>query len=264
LPRLANALLNRYLSLTGDYAGMALLPLYWVYRAMVRAKVGLLQPGKETEARHHLEHLLALCQRYVRPETPGLLLTHGLSGSGKSWLATRVAAAFQALHLRSDVERKRIHSVARGQDTQANPGEGLYGPGASERTYAHLLSLCSALLDQGFSVVVDAAFLTAAQRAPFTALAQNKGVPMVLLVLDLPETELRRRIAMRRGRNENLSPENRDPSDADERVLEFQMRVREIPTVEEAPMVLDERWPLNANAWLERMAGALNRTIVPE
>lgn len=40
--------LNRYLEATGDYAGLAVLPFYRVYRALVRAKVRLMrsrQPG---------------------------------------------------------------------------------------------------------------------------------------------------------------------------------------------------------------------------
>jgi hypothetical protein len=264
LPRLANTLLNRYLSLTGDYAGVALLPMFWVYRAMVRAKVGLLQAAGAGSALRHLDHLLTLCSVYVHPQGPGMIILHGLSGSGKSWLATRVAAALRAIQLRSDVERKRMHGAASGAQPQALPGEGLYAPAAGERTYARLLALSESLLDSGFAVVVDAAFLKAAQRAPFSALAKSKDIPMVLLVLELPATELRRRIAMRRQRNESLSPENRDPSDADERVLEFQMRIREVPGATEAPMVLDEHWPLDANVWLERIGKALNRTIVPE
>jgi len=262
---LANGLLNRYLSRSGDYCGLALLPLFWVYRAMVRAKVGLLQPAKREEALQHLDHLLALCDRFVYAKPPFLVLLHGMSGSGKSWLAACVSGAFQAIQLRSDVERKRIHGLSAGTDSQSQPVSGLYSPEASERTYTQLLQLSAQLLEPGFPVVVDAAFLTKAQRAPFLAMARNTGTIVLLLVLDVPNEELRRRIAMRRERNRNLSPEMRDPSEADEQVLEFQLKTREVPDEEEAPMlVMDGQWPLRRALWMERIAAALNRTAVPE
>ena len=46
LPRLAWRLLNGYLEATGDYAGLATLRFYAVYRALVRAKVALIRRGQ--------------------------------------------------------------------------------------------------------------------------------------------------------------------------------------------------------------------------
>ncbi|MBI1193781.1 MAG: AAA family ATPase [Bacteroidetes bacterium] len=296
LPALANGLLNRYLSRNGDYAGLALFPLFWVYRALVRAKVGLLQRGNSEAALQHLDHLLTLCHRLIHPQPPFLVLMHGLSGSGKSWLAACVSGAFQAIQLRSDVERKRLHGLAAGADSPSQPAAGLYEAGASERTYAHLFALSAQLLEQGFPVVVDAAFLTRAQRAPFLTLARrvanatesntnnstvgntnnstvgntenatesNTKIFMLLLVLNVPTEELKRRIAMRREKNGSLSPEKRDPSDADEQVLAWQLNTRELPDSNEAPMlVLDAQWPLRRSAWMERIAKAIDRTIAP-
>ncbi|HBM48917.1 MAG TPA: hypothetical protein DD385_02075, partial [Marinobacter sp.] len=44
-PALANLVLNTYLEYRGDFEGLALLPLYKAYRAMVRAKIALLTMG---------------------------------------------------------------------------------------------------------------------------------------------------------------------------------------------------------------------------
>ncbi len=47
-PELAQRFLNDYLEYTGDYAGIAVLRFYMVYRALVRAKVDAIrayQPG---------------------------------------------------------------------------------------------------------------------------------------------------------------------------------------------------------------------------
>ncbi|HEU0201641.1 MAG TPA: hypothetical protein VFR86_14555 [Burkholderiaceae bacterium] len=54
LPRLAARLLNGYLEATGDYAGLATLRFYGVYRALVRALVALIRRGQETSAAERL------------------------------------------------------------------------------------------------------------------------------------------------------------------------------------------------------------------
>ena len=50
--------LNAYLEATGDYAGLAVLRFYLVYRALVRAKVHALraqQPGIDDKERQRLD-----------------------------------------------------------------------------------------------------------------------------------------------------------------------------------------------------------------
>src|SRR6185295_1695793 len=44
---LAHRFLNAYLERTGDYAGLAVLPVYLAYRAVVRAKVALLRAAQD-------------------------------------------------------------------------------------------------------------------------------------------------------------------------------------------------------------------------
>src|SRR5207244_5024650 len=47
-PDLAARLLNAYLTKTGDYEGLAVLPFYTVYRALVRAKIACLRLAQTT------------------------------------------------------------------------------------------------------------------------------------------------------------------------------------------------------------------------
>lgn len=132
---LSQLFLNTYLEHTGDYGGLELLRHYLVYRAMVRAKVSgirLTQTGLRPQERaSEHEQLLAhvsLAERYARDPaaSPPLVITHGLSGSGKSWLAERLVMRSGAIRIRSDVERKRIIETNR------------YSDSASRRTYERL------------------------------------------------------------------------------------------------------------------------------
>ena len=104
-------------------------------------------------------------------------------------------------------------------------GEGLYDPEASRRTYAHLEALAAGMLAQGWSVIVDAAFLTAKERTPFRALAGRCGCGFAVVVCTAPVEVLRRRIEAR-------SAAGTDASEADRAVLAHQLTIHEPPTAE--------------------------------
>ena len=83
---LGYAFIDGYLDQSGDYAGVALLPLYARYRAMVRAKVAALQLEQSFQSRK-LDMLNALVAWATRQRCRGpgqLVVTCGVSGSGKS------------------------------------------------------------------------------------------------------------------------------------------------------------------------------------
>ncbi len=236
--------LNRYLEHTGDYAGLPALPFYQVYRAMVRAKVAAIL------ARQHGGDLAA-CARYLdladalaRERRPVLILMHGVSGSGKSWLAQRLLEGFGALRLRSDVERKRLFGLGALDSSARVPG-GIYTPEASERTLARLLEYGRLLLGAGFPVIVDATFIRRAWRAPFAALARELDVPWWIAPAEAPADVLRERVAARVAAGG-------DASEAGLEVLEAQLAAREPLSDEENAHVL----PVEAG--LDRVIARLN------
>ncbi|MFU8838275.1 MAG: AAA family ATPase [Thiohalomonadaceae bacterium] len=212
---LAWRLLNGYLEHSGDYAGLALLRFYLVYRAMVRAKIAAIRLAQleagtaQQAARSELQDYLQLAASFTRAQRPQLLICHGLSGSGKSVLGMQLLARIGGLRIRSDVERKRLFGVSpqqRGEDS-------LYQPDATAQTYQRLARLAGAMLGAGFTVMVDASFLDAAEREHFAQLAKERGCPFWILSFSASETVLRQRLAARRG----------DASDADTSVLDKQL-----------------------------------------
>ena len=122
-PGLASVFLNRYLEITGDYGGACLLPIYEVYRSLVRAKIlgiKLRESGiTETAAsdRRAMRRYRALARVLIRQRRPLLVAMTGYSGSGKSWLSKRLIAGLSAIRLRSDLERKRLAGLGPAADS---------------------------------------------------------------------------------------------------------------------------------------------------
>jgi hypothetical protein len=222
--------LNLYLERTGDYPGLPLLHFYLTYRAMVRAKVAAIrlnQAGLSDEQRQDLlaEYLgyIELAEGLTQATQPLLMITHGLSGSGKSLFSGWLLERLPAVRLRSDVERKRLFTSNAGPQGLE---QGIYSHQASQVTYAHLREIAAILLRAGFSVIVDATFLKQAQRGPFQQLAEQLGTPYLILDCRAPESLLRKRIGQR-------LEQGADPSEADLSVLELQLQNQEALSDEE-------------------------------
>ncbi|MBM9520053.1 AAA family ATPase [Desulforhopalus vacuolatus] len=217
---LAQRFLNNYLEHTGDYAGVSVLRFYQVYRALVRAKINAIrihQPGikqveKET-AERDFSGYLQLARGYIQPVRPQLIITRGMSASGKSTVSKTLVEQLGALRIRSDVERKRLFACRPEDDAKAAVDEGMYTSEATEKTYRKLAALAGSVLSAGYSVLVDAVFLRLHERQQFEKLARAGKTPFVILEFTASPETLRQRIVQRTN----------DVSDADLRVLEMQM-----------------------------------------
>ena len=196
-------LLGDYLEYRGDYAGLALLDLYRSYYAMVRAKVALLrEPAGNPDlaagdAYREFSRYLQLARRYAGHPPAFLAITHGVSGSGKSTVADRLAGAAGALRIRSDVERKRLFGLAPEQRSAPGDEARLYGSAMSRRTFDRLAALTEQIVAAGFAVIVDATFLQRAGRSRFCRLAQRLRVPYFIIDCVAPQDEVRRRLQQR-------------------------------------------------------------------
>lgn len=213
---LAFRFLDTYLQCSGDYAGVPVLRFYEVYRALVRALVGCLRaavPGAPAAAAG--PDYLACAERLVRQAggAPRLLITHGLSGSGKSTIAQQLLATAGAIRLRSDVERKRLFGMTALERSIGHAQ--VYAPDATVRTFERLVGCARTALRAGYPVIVDAAFLRRAERDMFHALAVELRVPFAILHCTADEARLRERVAAR-------SASGDDASEADLNVLERQ------------------------------------------
>jgi uncharacterized protein len=217
----ANYVLNAYVGAApvgGEIEGLACLPLFLACRAGVRAVVAL-ERTRQTEGpvqgeqRASVGRYGALALSYLDPKPPVLIAVGGLSGTGKSTLAARLASdvgpAPGALHVRSDVERKRLFGVAE----TARLGPEHYRAEVSEQVYAVLADKARRALAAGHAVIVDAVFAKPDERVAIEAVAREVGHPFVGLWLTAPKETLIARVEARRG----------DASDADRGVVQQQL-----------------------------------------
>jgi hypothetical protein len=216
----ANQVLNRYLWQRDDVRdidGCALLPLFMSIRAAIRAKVAIMTAPFEdpknakaciAEARRYL----AFAEAFLAPVAPRLIAVGGLSGTGKTSVSASIAAELGrppgALHLRSDIERKRMFGVA---DVDRLPPS-TYTQETSDAIYARLRDKADRAIKAGQSVVVDAVHSRPAEREAIEAVARENLVPFMGVWLDAPQKVLIERIAQRIG----------DASDANADVVKHQ------------------------------------------
>ena len=201
----ANEVLNRYLwrADARNLEGLAALPLFMALRAGIRTMVDLhriagadtVLPSVLDDARHYLDQAV----RYLAPVSPCLIAVGGLSGSGKSTLAAALASgvglAPAAIHLRSDLERKRLFSVG---ETERLPDEA-YARAITETIYATLNEKAATVLATGYTAIVDAVHSAPHERAAVERVAEAAGVPFIGLWLDAPGGLLKDRITARKG-----------------------------------------------------------------
>ncbi len=237
-PDLAARLLDRYLQGTGDYAGLALLRFYQVYRALVRAKVAIIRYSQPSLTASEKEQSLQqfrdysqLATTFTQPKPATLYITHGVSGSGKTCLSQPLLERFGIIRLRSDVERKRLFGLTAKEKSQSTTDQGIYTSSASQHTYQQLAGLARHTLQAGVSTIIDATFLKREQRQLFHHLAEELSVPFVILHFHADEALLRQWINERQAAG-------KDASEATIDVLEHQLKTEQPLTEDEAELII--------------------------
>jgi uncharacterized protein len=201
-PDLSNVFLNAYLEQTGDYEGLQILSLYRSRQAYVRAKVNtfmLNDPGVPDAVKHGFyqtaTNYYRLAWEYTQPRTGRLVMMAGLSGSGKSTLAKTIATQHHAILLRSDAIRKHLAGIP----VSELGSDAIYTPEMTQKTYDRLRELGILLVQQGYTVILDAKYDRQALRQAVIAEATGHGIDLTILHCDAPIAVLESRVASRTG-----------------------------------------------------------------
>ena len=217
---LGNIFLNTYLEKTGDWEGVAILPLYLSRQAYVRAKVNSLtqdNPQLDSTERGSLrldaEKYYNLAWQYSQPQPGKIILMSGLSGSGKTTVAKKIAPLIKAILIRSDAVRKHLAGIS----LESRGGEEIYTAAMSNKTYQRLLELGIKLAKQGFTVILDAKYDRLQWRLSAADAAKTENIPLEIYYCTAPLEVLRERIEQRQG----------DISDATSELLTQQLASQE-------------------------------------
>lgn len=215
----ASLLFNRYCDMHDETGGLAALPLFLSMRAAVRAHVSASaaasqqDPARREEKRVAAREYLTAALAFLEPQAPRLIAIGGLSGTGKSTLATRLAplvgGAPGARWLRTDVLRKRLAGVAPEDRLPASA----YTKDASDAVYRRLIEEAGQALAAGRCVIADGVLADPSERAAIAAVARAADAPFAGLWLEAPPEVMRARVDARTA----------DASDADASVVDRQL-----------------------------------------
>jgi uncharacterized protein len=205
----ANAALNAYLQASPieeiDQLVDALraLPLFMSTRAGVRSHVNA-RTWENAESEARKADALSLAVSYaefalglLKPFKPALFAVGGLSGAGKTTvakgLAPQLGGPLGAVHLRTDVLRKKMAGVALDSRLPSSA----YSQAASDAVYAEMLNLAVIALSAGQSVICDAVFSKPQERSQIEQVAREAGLPFVGIWLEAPSRALEARVLER-------------------------------------------------------------------
>jgi uncharacterized protein len=206
----ANIFLNTYLEKTGDWQGLQVLPFYLCRQAYVRAKVTSLllddpniAESEKESATQIAKNYYHLAWQYTQISPRKMIVMSGLSGSGKTTIAKYIAPKINAIHLRSDAVRKHLAGIPLDQSGDAS----LYRPEMSEKTYQFLLDLGVLLINQGFSVILDAKYDLHQWRSPILNAAEKDGFFLKILQCQASLNTLSTRLQQRTGDISDATPD---------------------------------------------------------
>ena len=239
----AMLVLNEWLEHTGDYKALDLWPWYSAYRALVRAKVSGLQwhqlcsqkqlgsvdQQRLLQLRKDLDLYIARAGQIQLTKPAGIVLMHGLSGSGKSYVSEMLYQLLPAVRIRSDVERQRVcgrrplqkllgvekASIERIGHTPSFKGDPYRAEISGWLFDQCLPSLTQCCLKSGLTTIVDATFLRERERQRMLDMARQEGYSIAIVACECSDSTAEKRIT------ERLKV-GADPSEANLNVRELQ------------------------------------------
>ncbi len=207
-PRSADRFLALYHEFSGDGYPQSLADHYVAYRALIRSKIAFLKRSQHvTDVDEEAEPLLALARNRLRRARVRLVLAGGGPGTGKSTIADALATRLGWALLSSDELRKDLARLPHRTRAIAPLDGGIYAPALTHATYRELLRRAKLLLELGESVVIDATWSDARQRAAAAQIALDTSSDLIELRCEAAPDVVERRLRTRAPGASDATPE---------------------------------------------------------
>ncbi len=201
-PGFSHRLQERYSAVSGDHDIMSVLPFYKSYRAFVRAKVhcfALDEPEISIDNKvihaENAKDYFKLSLAYLKPPPPpALIVTYGFTGTGKSYLAAKLAKRLGVRTIRSDVLRKRYHGLLETDQRLDNYGTGIYTPTTTQSIYGAMFAEAEKHLSRGETIILDASFLKISHRLGAADIARRYDAVFIIVECSAPVEVVRQRL----------------------------------------------------------------------
>ena len=180
---LSDDFLKFYLKYSKDTGMLGILNFYKIYRAYVRGKIAFFQQNKN-EANDYFDLAYGYLPDIYKPK---LIIMCGLTGSGKSFAAKKIAKGINAAVLSSDETRKKLAGMNRFESDLSDFKKGIYSDDITKKTYEQLNNEAYNLLRNGRNVILDATFLTEKQRNDVKTYMKRLWIEPVVIFIDTDE-----------------------------------------------------------------------------
>jgi uncharacterized protein len=196
---------REYVGHTADDAPHSLFHHYIAQGAVVGCAAACLQYERgDASAAESARELLAIAVEHCRIGRIVMAIVGGPPGAGKSTVASSIGAALDWTVIRSDEVRRDMLGGAPG----AGSSEWLsahFSIAATERTYDAMLHRAGIRLGLGESVILDATWAVAAQRAAAAERASATHSVLVSLRCDVPSLTAETRVGHRIAAGRDIS-----------------------------------------------------------
>jgi predicted kinase len=210
-PYLSSYLIQKYVEKSRDINIYLVLNFYKSYRAFVRGKVYGFQlndphidPAKkdllvETAKKYFdLSHYYAeLFSLDLQSNKPLVFLVSGLSGTGKSTVARKIAVDYHATPINTDVVRKEVAGIDQFEQHHDQFNTGLYDPQKIDDTYDKVMERAATFLKKNENVVLDATFQKKKYRDMMQHVAAKYHATLVRIQCICPDDVVKKRLENR-------------------------------------------------------------------
>jgi len=182
-----------------------ILPFYKCYRAVVRGKVegfkleDSMVPAEERASALRLARCYFELARRCATGRGLLVIMSGVTGTGKSTVASALAPLLAGRVISSDVVRKELAGISPVEHRYVPYGSGIYSPERTRQTYQEMLRRAEPVLQGGGCAILDAAFLRGEERIRARDVALRHGSRAVVVECVAPDEVTLRRLAERQA-----------------------------------------------------------------